>query len=167
MKRSRSGKLIIGSAPTATAPPSQRQQQAEACEEQPQKKRCPHCERAYTTTGSLNKHIRAVHEGPPPPRFGCRLCAKDFAEARGRDQHIATVHERRRDLPCPHCDSVFGRESVRRLHVRSVHRQERPFACAHCASTFSQEHNRGMRAVHEYRASARAAETPSGTRACW
>jgi hypothetical protein len=39
---------------------------------------------------------------------------------------VRTVHEKRKDHACPHCDAAFGEASKLRRHLRTLHKQPPP-----------------------------------------
>ena len=51
----------------------------------------------------------------------CPRCDGMFSRARSRDQHVRTVHEKRKDHACPHCAAAFGTAQNLKTHVRVMH----------------------------------------------
>ena len=55
----------------------------------------------------------------------CPRCDGTFVSPSKRDQHVRTVHEKRRDHACPHCAAAFGEAGHLTKHVRTVHEKHR------------------------------------------
>jgi len=58
-----------------------------------------------------------------------RRCDSTFENPSDRDQHVRSVHEKRRDHACPYCAATFGTMGDLTTHVRSVHEKRRDHAC--------------------------------------
>jgi len=53
--------------------------------------KCSICDVSFTQIGSMNKHIKCVHEGQ---KFNCSICNASFTRGGNLKKHIARVHER-------------------------------------------------------------------------
>uniref|UniRef100_A0A914KXF1 C2H2-type domain-containing protein n=2 Tax=Meloidogyne incognita TaxID=6306 RepID=A0A914KXF1_MELIC len=51
--------------------------------------KCPHCEKAFTASSILRTHIRQ-HSGEKP--FKCTVCGKSFASHAAHDSHMRRSH---------------------------------------------------------------------------
>ena len=55
------------------------------------KLKCNLCDHSFTEKGSLNRHIKASHEGMKP--FKCNICDTSFAQKGNLNNHFLSVHE--------------------------------------------------------------------------
>ncbi|XP_072553092.1 early growth response protein 4 [Salminus brasiliensis] len=83
---------------------------------------CPveNCERRFSRSDELNRHVR-VHTGHRP--FQCRVCARRF----GRSDHLTThmrTHTGEKPFSCDVCGRRFARSDERKRHAR-VHLKQR------------------------------------------
>ena len=82
----------------------------------------------------------------------CPHCGKRITRAARLREHIAAVHEGRRDHECPRCQKRFGFASGLREHVRLAHENVRPHSCGLCGQSFHKAADlRAHAAVHERR----------------
>ncbi|CAE7839747.1 ZNF358 [Symbiodinium sp. CCMP2592] len=82
----------------------------------------------------------------------CPRCGKRFPQASRLRDHIAAVHEGRREHACPHCQKRFGFASGLREHVRLAHENVRPHGCGLCGRSFHKAADlRAHAAIHERR----------------
>ena len=88
---------------------------------------CPHCGSSFATKGSLQSHIKNIHEGF---KFQCPYCDYSNGRKANLDMHIKIKHEGI-TLPCPHCNYKATRESNLKVHIKTVHEGLR-FNCPHC-----------------------------------
>ena len=51
----------------------------------------------------------------------CDQCTSVFVFPSCLARHIRTVHEKRRDYACPHCDAAFARAQHRAYHMHAKH----------------------------------------------
>ena len=80
----------------------------------------------------------------------CPHCGKRITRAARLREHIAAVHEGRRDHECPRCQKRFGFASGLREHVRLAHENVRPHSCGLCGQSFHKAADlRAHAAVHE------------------
>uniref|UniRef100_A0A8B9GN64 Early growth response protein 1-B n=1 Tax=Astyanax mexicanus TaxID=7994 RepID=A0A8B9GN64_ASTMX len=83
---------------------------------------CPveNCERRFSRSDELNRHVR-VHTGHRP--FQCRVCSRRF----GRSDHLTThmrTHTGEKPFSCDVCGRRFARSDERKRHAR-VHIKQR------------------------------------------
>ena len=80
--------------------------------------KCESCGKSFTQAGSLNKHIKTVHEGHKD--FKCDSCEKSFTQNRSLRIHKESVHENIR-FNCDLCDNSFTQKWILKRHKMSVH----------------------------------------------
>ena len=51
---------------------------------------CQQCNKAFTKTSNLTRHIQSIHEGV---KYGCNQCDHQFTTQSNLTQHIQSVHE--------------------------------------------------------------------------
>lgn len=76
---------------------------------------CPHCEKQFTTPGTLKRHVEGVHKGIKP--FVCDLCGKSFKYITGLKDH-KLVHTDECPFECPVCQRCFKNKA--RLKVTTA-----------------------------------------------
>ena len=82
----------------------------------------------------------------------CPHCGKRITRAARLREHIAAVHEDRRDHECPHCQKRFGFARGLQEHVRLAHENVRPHSCGLCGQSFHKAADlRAHAAIHERR----------------
>ncbi|XP_020810901.1 zinc finger protein weckle [Drosophila serrata] len=120
---------------------------------------CPHCEKRFTTPGTLKRHIEGVHKGIKP--FTCDLCGKGFKYITGLKDH-KLVHTDECPFECPDCHRRFKNKARLKIHSdthsaniyecgicgmklktrrtfnkhKLVHSDERQYKCDVCGSSF-------------------------------
>ncbi|XP_017038160.1 zinc finger protein weckle [Drosophila kikkawai] len=120
---------------------------------------CPHCEKRFTTPGTLKRHIEGVHKGIKP--FVCDLCGKGFKYITGLKDH-KLVHTDECPFECPDCHRRFKNKARLKIHSdthsaniykcnicgmklktrrtfnkhKLVHSDERQYKCDVCGSSF-------------------------------
>ena len=62
----------------------------------------------------------------------CHICGKTLSSNKHLNEHIKTVHEKRRDWVCEHCFKSFGSKTVLNHHQARVHSKVRDFMCNVC-----------------------------------
>jgi len=83
----------------------------------------------------------------------CPRCDSTFGRPSNRDQHVRTVHEKRKDHVCPQCAAAFGTAGNLTKHVRTVHEKRKDHVCPQCAAAFGAADSLTVhvRTVHEKR----------------
>ncbi len=91
--------------------------------------RCDKCEKAYTTKGEFNLHVRKVHEGIVE-RLYCDKCTYSCTAKSALRKHKHTIHESNPALCCEICGKKFGLPCFLNYHMKS--HQEPTLFCRHC-----------------------------------
>ena len=52
--------------------------------------KCKQCEKTFTDSGNLKRHVKAVHEGTKD--YKCDYCGKSFSEPGKLKRHVKAVH---------------------------------------------------------------------------
>ncbi|EDV49657.1 zinc finger protein 506 [Drosophila erecta] len=120
---------------------------------------CPHCEKRFTTPGTLKRHIEGIHNQIKP--YVCDLCGKSFNYITGLKDH-KLVHTDECPFECPVCKRRFKNNARLKIHLdthsadiyectvcglklktrrtfnkhKLVHSDKRQFKCEVCGSTF-------------------------------
>ena len=97
------------------------------------KYRCDICEKHYSKSSNLQRHIASVHEGLKP--FSCPSCDYKCVSKTGLKTHIAGVHDGLKPFKCQTCDSNFASKGCLQKHISNVHDGEKPFKCELCEYT--------------------------------
>ena len=67
--------------------------------------KCNICDYSCYIKGSMNRHIRFVHEGKRP--FKCKICDKPFFSKSHVNEHMESAHSENRPYKCRACPSSF------------------------------------------------------------
>ncbi|XP_039491185.1 zinc finger protein 239 [Drosophila santomea] len=120
---------------------------------------CPHCEKRFTTPGTLKRHIEGIHNQIKP--YVCDLCGKSFNYITGLKDH-KLVHTDECPFECPECKRRFKNNARLKIHLdthsaeiyectvcglklktrrtfnkhKLVHSDTRQFKCEVCGSSF-------------------------------
>ncbi|XP_049795234.1 myoneurin-like isoform X2 [Schistocerca nitens] len=92
---------------------------------------CNLCHKAFTSSGSLNKHFR-VHTGKNP--YKCSICNETFVQYHKLKQHLL-VHIGEHPYVCGVCNKPFCQKSKLKQHSQ-MHTGERPYICEMCQKRF-------------------------------
>jgi len=103
---------------------------------------CPHCDKSFTASSILRTHIRQ-HSGEKP--FKCKHCGRAFASHAAHDSHVRRTHLRAKTWPCEFCGLTFPDMKQLQFH-RAVHGQERSIPCDWCHREFPSQF---LRDVHQ------------------
>ncbi|XP_055613783.1 zinc finger protein draculin-like [Uranotaenia lowii] len=127
--------------------------------------KCPHCDRHYSDTNSLDLHMQKIHPeetGKHEPHFcevcgvefptklvlqhhlrthtyvfSCQYCGKMFKGKRHLNRHISSVHEPTEPQhECMLCHKKLKRLDALRSHMRTMH-SEQEFQCRFCSKKFN------------------------------
>ena len=67
--------------------------------------KCDSCDKSFTRSGHLKRHIKTLHEGKTNVR--CDSCEEYFTESGSLKKHIKTIHEGQRNYKCDSCGKYF------------------------------------------------------------
>ena len=101
---------------------------------------CNVCHKTFTQFGTLNRHIKNVHEGLKTHK--CDQCGKSFAQRPKMIQHIKTVHTKNKEdheLKCIFhliCKFTTNRRDAMNNHISVVHDKEKKYKCPICGTSF-------------------------------
>ena len=119
-------------------------------EENTQKFQCPHCEHQATTGSTLRYHIGRMHYNVRPykctecdfrgkdkqkldshmfrkhgifssRKYECQACDYKAIQEHILRQHVKAVHDKIKDLVCPHCNFVTAWRTWLNQHIKKVH----------------------------------------------
>uniref|UniRef100_A0AC35U9Z8 Zinc finger protein n=1 Tax=Rhabditophanes sp. KR3021 TaxID=114890 RepID=A0AC35U9Z8_9BILA len=83
--------------------------------------KCPYCVKSFTASSILRTHIRQ-HSGEKP--FKCSFCGKCFASHAAHDSHVRRTHAATVDsnvFRCPNCEKCFDHLSHLNFHIQCAH----------------------------------------------
>ena len=95
---------------------------------------CPKCDKLFSHSGNLHKHIRTVHEGV---KYACNECDFQATQQGHLKTHIQSKHEGVM-YACNQCDKKFTQERHLRTHIQSAHEGIK-YTCDQCDKQFTQE----------------------------
>ena len=120
--------------------------------------KCDLCDSKFSVNSKLNRHIRTVHEEKKVEsevigsevdvnltvcsdandysNLECTICSMRFAKKSHLQEHIISVHEKKKLFACHKCDSRFSGHSNLRAHINTVHENKRPHKCFICGMGF-------------------------------
>lgn len=75
------------------------------------------CNRRFTSSSYLNKHIDINHRGNT---YNCTQCDATYCKQFNLDQHIKNVHEQRR-IKCELCPTLLTRKDYYIKHIQTSH----------------------------------------------
>ena len=78
------------------------------------KHQCEFCEKSFSRTHHLYRHVREVHEGRKD--YKCETCGKPFSEKNKLKFHVHTVHEGYKAYECDSCGRKFTSTSGLKGH---------------------------------------------------
>ena len=90
---------------------------------------CETCGKGFGSPSNLKDHTYTHTKENPYP---CSICGKGFTQWGAMMRHIAAIHEKRKDVKCPHCNKCFSRKDYLKLHIQRCHWNK----CPNCKNTF-------------------------------
>ena len=100
------------------------------------KHECQQCDKAYTRSCLLTRHIQSVHDGV---RYACNQCDYQAAYQGDLTKHIQSKHEGVK-YDCNKCDYQGTSQSSLTVHIRFKHEGVK-FACDQCDHQFTTPSN--------------------------
>ena len=79
---------------------------------------CPHCPCTYSCKGSLNEHVRHIHENAS--RYRCETCGKGFSIRSNYYDHLA-AHAGVKQYVCTVCVKEFTLKRNLKAHMSRFH----------------------------------------------
>ena len=101
---------------------------------------CSQCDKVFKFNDSLKHHILSVHEKQFD--FKCEFCGKDWTTQERLSIHISRIHKQK-ELKCEICDKKFTGTNMFKFHKLDVHKEEiEHWICDKCPSqTWKQRFN--------------------------
>ena len=100
---------------------------------------CSICGKLLTTQGSLQLHVKNVHEDKEDSKASCRICGKLMR--RGQISKHEKIHLEDLELrfPCNTCNKVFTAKRNLIAHMEHHHttNPKKPVECPKCGKTFA------------------------------
>ncbi len=93
---------------------------------------CETCGKGFGSPSNLKDHTYTHTKENPYP---CNICGKGFTQWGAMMRHIAAIHEKRKDVKCPHCNKCFARKDYLKLHIQKCHWNK----CPVCKDTFESD----------------------------
>ncbi|KAL4222037.1 hypothetical protein ACF0H5_018080 [Mactra antiquata] len=84
----------------------------------PRDKKCPYCEKAFTTVVYLRAHLMTHQE---KKQFRCELCPSAFSHRQRLHIHMTELHSQGDNRPCKYCGELFRSREKARKHERRIH----------------------------------------------
>jgi len=133
-----------------------------------QLKHCVFCNKGFSKTYSLSRHLQ-LHTGAKP--YECHICSYGFIQKTDLHRHLAThvdefnftcnvqgcakifrtkrnlrthqtsIHSNRGVYPCPRCGKVFEVSGSLRIHMMKQHDKDYDYRCDYCGKGFPEKHH--------------------------
>ena len=108
-------------------------------------KQCSVCFKTFLCSGTLNRHMRELHEGKPRfvERCRCGSCGKIYLGWDSLNRHLKSAHGQTQTsigLRCETCKKTFTNADYLKRHLKSVHKIKEGTnepRCDLCDKTFS------------------------------
>ena len=69
----------------------------------------------------------------------CPICQAVFSKPSNCKQHIAKVHEEKKQFECSECSKKFKDKSTLSTHIKGIHMDKKPFNCKICPKGFTRK----------------------------
>jgi hypothetical protein len=92
--------------------------------------KCGQCNMVYSTTGTLKRHIKMIHDKIKD--HACSNCEYKCSTASSLKKHIKAMHLQIKDHVCDQCEYKCSQAGNLKKHVRAVHDKIKDQACANC-----------------------------------
>ena len=93
---------------------------------------CSQCDKVFKLNDSLKHHVLSVHEKQFD--FKCEFCGKDWTTQEKLSVHISRIHKHK-EMHCEICDKKFTTFSMFRFHKLDVHKEKiEHWICDKCPS---------------------------------
>ena len=112
---------------------------------------CTLCEYVTKWKGSMNKHIKFVHNKKNLIKdHQCSRCGYRTHQKAQLTNHIKGVHEKIKDIVCQVCDFATSYKSKLVRHVMTVHQTQKNHKCSECefATNHSNNLKTHIKAIH-------------------
>jgi KRAB domain-containing zinc finger protein len=100
--------------------------------------KCELCGRCLSESGSLKRHMKTFHKDGKTivkaTEFFCKICSKEYRDAKTLYNHERTHGERKNCLICFKSCSCFNLSTHMKMH--ELKQQEKSFKCEKCNKTF-------------------------------
>jgi len=93
---------------------------------------CPLCQKNFTDSTVLKRHIQVLHEGIREI-VDCKVCGKQMNKGSLREHmfiHTEATHQ------CPSCPRKFASKALVTRHHKYIHEDFKPFKCEICGKGF-------------------------------
>ena len=107
---------------------------------------CQQCDKAFSQSSTLSKHIQSFHKGV---KYACNQCEYEATQHGNLKAHIQSKHEGVK-YACNQCDKQFTDQSSLTRHIQSKHEGVK-YACNQCDHQFTHQTNltRHIQSAHE------------------
>ena len=85
----------------------------------PKQYSCQPCDKSFTRSHNLKKHILTVHRGQKP--YYCQACDKSYTQSSSLKTHILTFHRGQKPYSCQACDKSYTQSHNLKTHIQKVH----------------------------------------------
>lgn len=104
------------------------------------KHKCHLCDKKYRSSGALEVHLSATHEGIKP--FECNECDKRCSSKALLRVHLRRVHSGKKPFQCWHCGESFTDNCYLKYHIQVKHTVDKgkTLQCDKCEKTFVAAH---------------------------